>query len=279
MKSPTIFANGVAIMTDHFQGPAKALSDARREAIGLPAYPGALPVGLEDAYAVQAEASRLWSGPVAGWKIGRIMGEAEQQYGKNRFMGPIFTSSISEVGVGDLAQFPIIRGGAAALEAEVVAILADRMEPGRADWSSQEVVPLLSGLRIGIEVAGCPVFGINDLGPLASIAAFGNNLGLILGPSVTGWPEVEIDGIACRAVIDGTEVGNGIAGNLPGGPLAAIAFALNQAAELGIVLGEGSLLSTGAITGVHPVEIGQYCETDFGPFGLLRCETVAALPA
>lgn len=265
--------------TSHSSGAAQALADARREATGLPAYPGALPAGLEEAYGIQAEAIRLWGEPVAGWKIGRIVGEAEQQYGKNRFIGPIFASSISEIGARAVAQFPVIRGGAAALEAEVIAILADRMEPGRTDRSPQEVAPLLSGLRIGIEVAGCPISGINDLGPLASIAAFGNNLGLILGPSVAGWPDVEIDGIACRTVIDGTQVGNAIAGNLPGGPLAAIAFALNQAAELGIVLSEGSLLSTGAITGVHPVEIGQYCETDFGPFGLLRCETVAALPA
>ena len=112
----------------------------------------------------------------------------------------------------------------------------------------------------------------------ASIAAFGNNLALIVGPAMADWQDVDMDEVACRTTIDGRIVGEAVAGQLPGGPLQAIAFALNQAAELGIALPAGTLLSTGAITGVHPIDQGQRAEADFGRWGTLRCQSTAARP-
>lgn len=266
-------------MTKRHATAPGALVEARRAATGLPSYPGALPDTLAEAYAGQAEAIGLWGGHVAGWKIGRITGEAERRYGKNRFIGPIFASTITELAAGESGVFQVIRDGSAALEAEVVAILGRDVAPRRIDWTPEAVKPLLSELRIGIEVAGCPVPDIGDLGPLATVAAFGNNLGLILGPEIPAWQELDLDAIACRSSIDGAAVGSAVTGDLPGGLLMAVAFALNQAAELDIGLPAGSMLSTGAITGVHAVAIGQRCEADFGELGLLRCETMPALPA
>ena len=47
----------------------------------------------------------------------------------------------------------------------------------------------------------------------------------------------------------------------------------------GITLPAKTLLSTGAITGVHAVTIGQTCLADFGSLGQLRCRTVQAQPS
>ena len=265
-------------MTEQLTVSAAELVRARRAAIGLPAFPGDLPETLDDAYALQAEAGRLWDDEIAGWKIGRITGEAEQRLRKDRFIGPMFASTVSHVVTDDIAPFPIIPGGSAALESEIVAVLGQDVAPERTDWRRDEVRALLSGLHIAIEVAGCPVPGVGGLGPLASIAAFGNNLALIVGPAMADWQDVDMDEVACRTTIDGRIVGEAVAGQLPGGPLQAIAFALNQAAELGIALPAGTLLSTGAITGVHPIDQGQRAEADFGRWGTLRCQSTAARP-
>lgn len=258
---------------------AEVLAQARRGAVGLPGYPGAVPTSLADAYAVQAEAIRLWGSTVAGWKVGRIVGEAAATHGCNRFIGPIFAETVMAGTTDTLASFPAIRDGSAALEAEVVAIIGRDVPAIRRDWTGAEVRSILSGLHIGIEVAGCPVPDANGLGPLASIGAFGNNLALILGPAIAEWESVDIDAIACSASIDGRTVGDATAANLPGGPLTATAFALNQAAERGIAIPAGTLISTGAITGVHAVRIGQSCVADFGPLGVLRCLVAEAAPS
>lgn len=258
---------------------ARTIAEARRAAQGLPAFPGAVPTTLAQAYAIQAEAIALWDDRIAGWKIGRITGAEGQRLGKDRFIGPVFAATVEEADGQEPSPFPVIAGGSAALEAELVIVLGQRVAPQAAARSREELRSLIGDLRIGIEVAGCPVPAINRLGALASIAAFGNNMALILGPAVADWDALDLDAIACRSSIDGSEAGNAVAGALPGGILAAMGFAIEAAAELGIDLPAGTLLSTGAITGVHPVGIGQTCEADFGDLGSLRAVTVPALPA
>ena len=257
---------------------ARTIAEARRAARALPGFPGPLPQTLARAYAIQAEAIALWEDRVAGWKIGRITGTDEARFGKNRFIGPIFAQTVRDAENDAVDAFPVIAGGSAALEVEVVAVLGRDAAPTDVQRNPEDVRALIGDLRIGIEVAGCPIPEMNDLGPLASIAAFGNNMALILGPVITDWRDRDLDTIACRSTIDDVEVGSAIAGKLPGGILTAVAFALDQAAELGIGLPAGTLLSTGAITGVHPVTIGQTCVADFGDLGLLRCRTAQAQP-
>lgn len=253
-----------------------ALVAARRNTQGLAHYPGTLPATPDEAYAIQADASQRFGDAVVGWKVGRIMGDLARQYGADRFIGPIFASTVTHCQAAAAARFPAIKGGAAALEAEVIAVLGQLVSPTRSDWAPEEVSALLSGLHIGIEVAGCSVETIGQLGPLASIAVFGNNLGLIVGPAINNWQNVDIDGIGCTTTIDGVVIASAVAGALPGGPLTAIAFALNQAAKLGITLPAGTFISTGAITGVHAVTIGQACIADFGNHGTILCDVVDA---
>jgi 2-keto-4-pentenoate hydratase len=69
------------------------------------------------------------------------------------------------------------------------------------------------------------VADINALGPLASIACFGNNNGAILGPRIAAWHAMDLDALPCTARIDGLAVGQGDTSRLPGGIWAALAFA------------------------------------------------------
>ena len=265
-------------MINQVATPAQALVDARQQAQALPAFPGDLPTTLDAAYALQADTIGKWGTDIAGWKVGRITGEAKERLGRNRFIGPIFMETVAYATADTLTPFPAIRGGSAALEAEIVAIIGQDIPPLRSDWRTEDIKTVVSGLHIGIEVAGSAVPDVSALGPLASIAASGNNLALILGMSIEGWRDKDVDGIMCITTIDGHVAGSARAGNLPGGPFQAIAFALNQAAELCIGIPAGTLISTGAITGVHSVEIGQRCLADFGPLGALNCEVVVASP-
>jgi hypothetical protein len=85
----------------------------------------------------------------------------------------------------------------------------------------QEARAMVADLHVGIEIAGSPVADINALGPLASIACFGNNNGAILGPRIAAWHAMDLDALPCTARIDGLAVGQGDTSRLPGGIWAA----------------------------------------------------------
>lgn len=246
---------------------------ARRTCEGFADYPEPLPTTLDDAYAVQAEAIAQWGTPVAGWKVGRIMGEIAEALGEDRFIGPIFAESVWPVATGEEATFPVIDGGFGAVEAELIARVECPALTGM--MSPDEALATVTAWHIGIEVAGSPCGTIGTLGPLVSIAALGNNLGLILGPRVA---LTDPDNVTCAVVLDGADLASGRAGNLPGGPATAIAYALNKLHALGHTSANGLLISTGAITGVHPVNAGSDCAATFAPGGGIAFRTVRARP-
>ncbi|TYC89686.1 2-keto-4-pentenoate hydratase [Novosphingobium sp. BW1] len=242
----------------------------RYNKVGFDEFPGIMPSTLDEAYAIQDAAIAEWNSPVVGWKVGRIIGEMENRLGENRFLGPIFEEDVWPLETGAPMPFPKIRGGFAALEAELVARIA---APGdRADWTAQDCAGLVQAWHAGIEAAGSPLATINDLGPLASIAGFGNNMGLILGPQIA---ITDPDAVEATSTIGDTTFGPRAAGQLPGGALEAIAFALNRLARMGETVPEGCLISTGAVTGVHVVEEGQACRVEFAGHAVLECVVTA----
>ena len=60
--------------------------------------------------------------------------------------------------------------------------------------------------------------------------------------------------------------------------LEALAFAANKAASLGRPLRAGAYISTGMITGVHDILVGQGALLSFEGCGELRCRMIAAEP-
>lgn len=242
---------------------AAAFVVARRTAQALPAYPGAFPLTESEAYAVQANAIALWPDEVAGWKVGLIQPPFVDRLGRTRLFGPIFSRAVVESGA-DAAVFPCIKGGFAAVEAEYVLKVGLDVFPSDG-WTPERAAPLVSAVHVGIELAGSPFAGINDHGPLVTISDFGNNAGLILGPRLAGTDALE--GHRCTMLIDGQKVAEGGAGNIPGGPLSSLAELLNHMGRMGDTLPAGTLVTTGAATGVHHVAAGQRAIADFGADG------------
>ncbi len=259
------------MLTSSMIDAARTIVEARREGRGFSGYPGDLPGSLSEAYSVQTEAISLWDKPIAGWKVGRISGDDEKEYGENRFVGPIFADTIWPISEGEFASFPVIPEGSAALEAELIARVQVPQRGVNSDWTARSVLQHVRNWHVGLEVAGSPLADIGELGPLVSIAAFGNNLGLFLGPKLPF--AIEINSVECTANIGAEQTGPNRAAALPNGPLEAIAFALNKLSSLGRLAPTETLISTGAITGIHRVVVDQECRIVFQPGGILHCRT------
>ena len=76
-----------------------------------------------------------------------------------------------------------------------------------------------------------------------------------------------LDGHRCSMWIDGEKIAEGGVGNIPGGPLRSLAELLNHLGRAGDTLPAGTLITTGAATGVHQVSAGQRAVADFGADG------------
>lgn len=235
---------------------AAAFVEARLAGRSLPVYPGAMPASLEEAYAIQSAAISAWPDRVAGWKVGRINAPWDKTYGTDRIAGPIFRSQVTEAGSTPASIF-LFSGGFSAIEGEIVIEAGADAPAGKLNWSLEEAQEFVGCLRLGAEIASSPFAGINDHGPLVTVSDFGNNNGLIIGSEIPGWRHASPADWRLRTLIDSIEVGASDAAAIPGGPLESFRALLEICARRGLPLRRGMHVSTGAVTGVHPIRAGQ----------------------
>ncbi len=255
---------------------AQSFVDARRSAASLREYPGRMPVDLAAAYEIQDAAIDLWGDDIAGWKIGMVPADLRGKLGVDRIAGPIFARQVVRAAGDERVDLAVLRGGFAAVEAEFILKVGRDQDPSQGVWSTVDAAEMVGAVHIGIELAGSPFAGINDHGPAVTVSDFGNNSGLVVGAEVKDWRAIDWERASAKTSIDATQVGEGNAAMLPGGPLAALAFLLTHCAKRGRPLRKGQLISSGAVTGVHQIEVGQSAELSFGDLGVLRCRAVPA---
>lgn len=242
---------------------AHRLVRARQQGGALTAFPGAIPATLADAYGVQDIGIRLFAQPVEGWKVGRILPPQSDQFGADRLAGPIFTRSISYLSNG-AAKGRVFAGGFGAAEAELLLRVGRAPMRGQLTFSLEDAAALIDRVHVGLEIASSPMAAINELGPPVIVSDFGNNNGLVVGPEIENWREANIDQWPVTLLIDGHPVGTGSSAGFPDGAIGSARFLFELLARRGIVLAAGTWISSGALTGVHPVQPGQSVEARFG---------------
>ncbi|HVF95442.1 MAG TPA: fumarylacetoacetate hydrolase family protein [Sphingomonas sp.] len=244
-------------LTDEQAAIARAFVTARQAGVALLTFPGDFPETLDDAYAVQDFAIQLAQGRVAGWKVGRInppLGDID------RLTGPIFSDQIY---TDDGTAMPVIADGFAAAEAEFLLRIGTAPDPAKRVYSIDEARALIDAVHVGIEIASSPFPGINLHGPTVTVADFGNNNGLLVGAEATGWRELDLDAWPVQLAINGDEIGAATTATMLDGPFGAARFLFEHMAARGIALEPGQWISTGAVTGVHQVAIGDRVEARF----------------
>jgi 2-keto-4-pentenoate hydratase len=244
---------------DNITRIARSFVGARRAGHALPDYPGDMPAALDDAYAVQDAALALAGGEVAGWKVGRInppMGAVD------RLAGPIFTDQVVMADGSPIAM-PVFADGFAAAESEFLLRIGTAPDPAKRTYTIDDARDLIDAVHVGIEIASSPFPGINDHGAPVTISDFGNNNGLIVGAAIDGWRDLDLNTWPVELWIEGERAGAATTATMLDGPFGAARFLFELMAARGIALKAGQWISTGAVTGVHPVQIGDRVEAKF----------------
>ncbi|MBN2970954.1 hypothetical protein JW805_02835 [Roseomonas aeriglobus] len=242
---------------------ARAFVGARREGRAMTVYPGPAPETLGQAYEVQDAALRQDGRTVGGWKLGKINPPHSDRLGANRLAGPIFTDQIVTATDGASVDMRIFRDGFGAAEAEYLLRIGTAPDPRKSDYTIETALPLIDAVHAGIEVASSPYPGINADGPPVTVSDYGNNNGLVIGDAIQGWQDGDVNAWRVELLINGDVIGSARAADMLDGPFGAAAFLFNLAARRGIALQAGQWISSGAVTGVHPVEIGDTVEARF----------------
>lgn len=265
-------------LTDTAKAVAEAFVAARREKRALASYPGEAPADLGGAYTIQDFAIAIDGREIAGWKVGKINPPEDERLGSNRLAGPIFTDSVVRVGVGEAPAMPVFAEGFAAAEAEFLLHVAAGWD-GTVPHDDDATRAVLDAVHLGIEVASSPYPGINADGPPVTVSDYGNNYGLVVGPELAGWETIDFASVLVRLEIDGSVAGENTTAAMLDGPLGAVRFLLGNLAARGIDCSGGTWVSTGAVTGVHPVVPGEQVLATFEGQGTVACSIVAVTPA
>ena len=246
------------------QGIVAALLEARRSGQALTAFPTPVPATLADAYAIQHHLCAALDGPVLGWKLGRVPPPLVAPLGATRLAGPVL--HCTELDGDNPGEARIFVGGANAIEIEVMLRL--RSVPAHRIDSDDEARNYVDMVRAGFEVASSPAPDVFDHSPFGIIADVGINNGLLLGPQIdlAGFDQIEVS-----TDIDGVPVGTGRPAGVLDGPLGSLRFLVGLHHDGVIRLEPGQWISAGAITGVHPIAVGQTATAHFGSDIRIAC--------
>jgi len=248
---------------------------ARLGGRALSVYPGTVPDNLASAYQCQENAIDSWPDQIVGWKVARIPKEWAEKFPEPRLVGPVFSRNLHIVVNGASPACPVFEGGFAAVETELVIRVGADAPADKTDWSLTEAAEYVGSMHIGVEVASSPLATLNELGSGAVISDFGNNWGVVVGKPIDDWQR--IPSISCETFVGGESVG-ARAASIEQGPLSALAFTLGKCAARGRPLRANSFITTGMITGVHDIRIGQQSRHVFAGYGEVFCRVVRAGP-
>lgn len=240
--------------------------EARKSGQALVEYPGPFPTGLSDGYRIQAAAIAKMGSPVLGWKVAAVGPELADEYGASRIAGPVFRMSHEP---GPEASVPLFRGSYAAAEAELQLRIGGLPSRGVIP-TLDEVAQCIDQICIGIEAAGSPFPEINQRGPAVTVSDFGNNNGLVIGPAIDRDDLASLTDIPVNSYQNSRLVGSGVVSSLEPA-FAAAKFLFEIAKEHGLPLVPGQWISTGALTGAHPVSAGDRFVADLGSLGSVSC--------
>lgn len=247
-----------------------ALLGARKARTPLDGFPGELPKDLDEAYAIQMRSIEKSGWKVAGWKAGGVPAHLVDKFKTTRQVGPAFEDTVQYFKTGDTVTMPIYPGGFAAVEGEYIAVLGN--VPDR-DVTLDDMDAIVTSLHIGLELASSPMKEINNIGPQAIVSDFGNNAGILVGPQIdkdTDFTKHEVS-----VTIDGVLAGKQPSGLGDKGPYGAVVFVVNHLRRLGVAIAPGTLVATGAVSGVHDATDGSRSHVIFGTLGDFYVELTA----
>lgn len=229
------------------------------------------PAEASDGYAIQKHVMRLTSKPLFGWKIAATSVAGQQHINVTRpLAGRILDERVTRS--GESVSLGPSRMQVA--ELEFVFRIGQTVKPREAPFSTSQVMELVDGLFLGVEVPDSRYEDFTKVGAAQLIADNACADRFVIGPEVTAdWrnqdlTEHEVKG--WKENDEGFAVRSGTGKAVLGDPKIALTWLVNELSNNGMELGKGEFVTTG--TCVVPIEVqpGDTVVGNYGSFGQIE---------
>jgi 2-keto-4-pentenoate hydratase len=221
-------------------------------------------LGMEDGYAIQQQLVRMLTDDgetISGYKLGLTSAPMQALLGVDQpDFGPVFASTIYRDG----AELPVHRFIAPRMEAEIGVLLGSDLAGPHC--TPADAFQATSGLVAALEIVDSRIrdWKIKLADTVADLASNGAIALSSLVVPIDGYDPRLIGMVFTR---NGEVVATGAGAAAMGDPLAAVAWLANTLAPMGITLPAGSVIMTGALHAMVPVEPGDVFRADFDRLG------------
>lgn len=244
---------------------ADDLFEARRTGVPIPPFTDSNPeLGMLDGYAIQQHLTRrlVESGEViCGYKLGLTSAAMQQLLGVDQpDFGPVFASTVFRDGV----EIPVDRFIAPRMEAEIAVILDTELSGPHCTPADARAAT--RGLAASLEIVDSRIASWK-IKLADTVADLASNGAIALSSSVVGIDDIDPRLIGMVFTKNGEQVATGAGAAALGDPLAAVAWLANTLAPLGVTLPAGSVVMTGALHAMVPVQPGDVFRADFDRLG------------
>jgi 2-keto-4-pentenoate hydratase len=202
---------------------------------------------LDDAYRIQDALHRLMAeagrGDIAGWKIALTSKAMQQMTGVDQpAAGAIFSTVVhSSPARVDLAAYHHL-----GVEFEVAVRLGDDLPASGGPWTRASVAGRVAGCLPAFELVEDGNADYKALDAFTLVAQNTWNGGVVLGPAVTDWRGVDLEGGVTRCWINDQPGGQGKIGDALGHPFEAVAWLANLLNRRGGMLRRDMIVMTGS---------------------------------
>ncbi|NQW10431.1 MAG: fumarylacetoacetate hydrolase family protein [Alphaproteobacteria bacterium] len=228
---------------------AQFLARARLSGPPTPSPPDDLtPASIVEGYALQdavhAALERAGFGARVGHKIGCTTAVMQAYLSIDHpCAGEVFATTVFE----GSAELPLARYHRIGVECEIAARLAADLPARDGGHTRDSVAGAVGALMAGIELVDDRYVDYPSLSAPTLIADDFFNAGVVLGPEVTAWRDLDLEAIAGAMIIDGAEVGRGRGADILGHPLNALAWLADHRAARGVPLRAGEFVMLGSV--------------------------------
>ena len=232
-----------------------------------------VPASAALAYDAQEQLIGLIDSPLVGWKVGATNPASQSKLQvKSPICGPVFERTLvtsgAEIPLADLHHQP-------GLESEFAFTIGVTLRPGGAKMTASSAKEIVSFVHPAIELV-CSRFEQNfDVDPALLVADGALHAALVMGPGTEPDKVGDLSGYRLRTFVNNEEIGTGTGSEVLGDPYESLAWLCNHLNRRELTLSAGSVVTTGAATGLHPTKTGQLLMTDGATLGSASLSLVA----
>ena len=232
----------------------------------IPDLPAATrPRSRGEGYAIQACLEARSGSPIYGWKIAATSSAGQAHINVD---GPIAGRILAERVIPDGGQVPPGPNHMLVAEAEFAFRMGRDLPPRANPYTVDEVLAAVESLHPAIEIPDSRYRDFTRVGDAQLIADNACAHYFVAGEaSGADWRSIDLAAHRVLGRIEGKFEAEGSGANVLGDPRIALTWLANELSGLGITLGKGQTVTTGACVSPFAIAPGDFVMVDFGGIG------------